>query len=143
MQNQGMNDIVQDRWLSLIADADNPQYRGSSVFGAPYAELLRTAYAHPRLRVLFPWTGMWELHFSRCTEQRWTWDIPYISPAKDGRFLVAGPSRSQVVGYADSVDEAVQMVVDRLPANCGEAFVGTPDDLAEFEHTNTRGQTSS
>lgn len=38
-------------------------------------ELLEAAYAEPRLRVPFPWTGMGELHFSRCTETRWTWDI--------------------------------------------------------------------
>lgn len=112
---------------------------GRSMFVAPYLTMLRTAHAHPRLQVLFPWTGMWELHFSRCTEQRWTWDIPYIAPTKDGRFLVAGPLRSQVIGHADSADEAVQKVVDRLPPGCGKAFVGTPDDLAEFERTNARG----
>ncbi|MGX1757120.1 DUF6193 family natural product biosynthesis protein [Streptomyces lydicus] len=33
-------------------------------------ELLEAAYAEPRLRQLFPWTGMGELHFSRCAEQR-------------------------------------------------------------------------
>ncbi len=40
--------------------------------GRVRAELLEAAYAEPRLRQLFPWTGMGELHFSRCTEQRWT-----------------------------------------------------------------------
>ncbi|MFE3179669.1 DUF6193 family natural product biosynthesis protein [Streptomyces violascens] len=34
---------------------------------APFAELVRAAYAEPLLRQLYPWTGMWELHFSRCT----------------------------------------------------------------------------
>ncbi|MET9962824.1 DUF6193 family natural product biosynthesis protein [Streptomyces sp. NPDC006326] len=32
-------------------------------------ELLEAAYAEPRLRQLFPWTGMGELHYIRCTEQ--------------------------------------------------------------------------
>ncbi|MGW0759654.1 DUF6193 family natural product biosynthesis protein [Streptomyces sp. NPDC002814] len=128
-----MNDIVQAQWLRLMENAEDPQRVGRSTFVAPYAEMLQTAYAHRRLQVLFPWTGMWELHFSRCTEQRWTWDIPYIAPAKDGRFLVAGPSRSQVVGYAHSAEDAVGMVVDRLPRGCGRAFVGTPAELADYE----------
>ncbi|MFB7979768.1 DUF6193 family natural product biosynthesis protein [Streptomyces vinaceus] len=43
---------------------------------APFAELVVAAHAEPLLRQLYPWTGMWELHFSRCTEARHTWDIP-------------------------------------------------------------------
>jgi hypothetical protein len=99
-------------------------------------ELVAAAYAEPRLRRLFPWVGMWELHFSRCTEGRWTWDIPYIQPLAQhlgGRFLVAGPSRSEVVGPARTVEEAVAMVVERLPPGCGPAFVGTPAELEEME----------
>ncbi|UGQ12060.1 DUF6193 family natural product biosynthesis protein [Yinghuangia sp. ASG 101] len=134
-----MNDVVQDQWLRLIANADDPQKMGRSMFVTPYATMLRTAYAHPRLRVLFPWTGMWELHFSRCTEQRCTWDIPYIAPTKDGRFLVAGPLRSQVVGHADSAHDAVALVVGRLPVGCGKAFVGTPEELAVHERNHERG----
>ncbi|WP_326806432.1 DUF6193 family natural product biosynthesis protein [Streptomyces sp. NBC_01788] len=29
--------------------------------------MVRMAHAEPQLRQLYPWTGMWELHFSRCT----------------------------------------------------------------------------
>ncbi|WP_345631776.1 hypothetical protein [Streptomyces thinghirensis] len=29
--------------------------------------------------------------------------------------------------------EAIAMVVDRLPPGCGEAFVGTPEQLAAHE----------
>ena len=43
-----------------------------SQFVESYTEMVRAAYAEPRLRQLFPWTGMWELHFSRCTEVRHT-----------------------------------------------------------------------
>ena len=56
--------------------------------GRVRAELLEAAYAEPRLRQLFPWTGMGELHFSRCTKWRWTWDIPYIQPAVGGTYQV-------------------------------------------------------
>ncbi|GLX51133.1 hypothetical protein Shyhy01_40830 [Streptomyces hygroscopicus subsp. hygroscopicus] len=96
-------------------------------------ELLEAAYAEPRLRRLFPWTGMGELHFSRCTEWRWTWDIPYIQPATGGTYWVSGPLRGETVGPAATAREAVAMVVERLPPNSGPAFVGTPDELAAHE----------
>ncbi|MFI0508225.1 DUF6193 family natural product biosynthesis protein [Streptomyces sp. WSLK1-4] len=31
---------------------------------AAFAELVLVAHAEPLLRQLYPWTGMWELHFS-------------------------------------------------------------------------------
>ncbi|MFF4711049.1 DUF6193 family natural product biosynthesis protein [Streptomyces eurythermus] len=96
-------------------------------------ELLEAACAEPRLRRLFPWTGMGELHFSRCTEQPWTWDIPYIQPAADGGYWVSGPSRSEDVGPAATPLEAIAMVVERLPPGCGPAFVGTREELAAHE----------
>ncbi|MFE1954296.1 DUF6193 family natural product biosynthesis protein [Streptomyces sp. NPDC059524] len=102
------------------------------------AELVVAAYAEPRLRQLFPWAGMWELHFSRCTEQRWTWDVPYIGPTAAGPghagpYYVEGPSRTQKIGRADTAQEAIAMVVERLPSNCGPAFHGTPEELAVYE----------
>jgi hypothetical protein len=75
---------------------------------------------------------MAELHFSRCTGKRWTWDIPYIGPTKDG-YMVQGPLRSQTVGPAATAADAIAMVVERLPPNCGPAFIGTPDELAAHE----------
>ncbi len=101
-------------------------------------ELLEAAYAEPRLRQLFPWTGMGELHFSRCTEPRWTWDIPYIQPAAGGSYWVSGPLRSQTVGPAETVWEAIAIVLECLPVGCGPAFLGTPEELAA--HEATQGQ---
>lgn len=102
------------------------------------SELVTAACAEPRLRELFPWVGMWELHFSRCTEPHWTWDVPYIGPSKagpdhTGPYCVEGPLRTQKIGEALTAREAVAMVVERLPANCGPAFNGTPEELAEYE----------
>ncbi|MEU0563630.1 DUF6193 family natural product biosynthesis protein [Dactylosporangium sp. NPDC006015] len=87
-------------------------------------ELVEAAYAEPRLQQLFPWTGMGELHFSRCTEIPFTWDVPYIEPVVGGTYRVSGPSRSETVGPAATAHEAVAMVVDRLPPGTGPAFVG-------------------
>jgi hypothetical protein len=101
--------------------------------GRVRTELLEAAYAEPRLRQLFPWTGMGELHFSRCTEHRWTWDIPYVQPATGGAYWVAGPDRTQSVGPAATAQEAIAMVVERLPPGSGPAFVGTSEELAAHE----------
>ncbi|WP_405943871.1 DUF6193 family natural product biosynthesis protein [Streptomyces sp. NBC_01020] len=92
--------------------------------------VVRAAYADPRLRQLFPWVGMWELHFSRCTEYPWTWDVPYVAPRQGGGFAVAGPSRVEYVGEAGTAEAAVAMVADRLPPSCGRAAVGNRHDLA-------------
>lgn len=116
-------DIIEAAWQTLLT--------ARRVDG----ELLRTAYAESRLRQLFPWIGIGELHFSRCTEPRWTWDIPYIAPTMGGGFFVGGPLRSQSVGPAPTAQAAVAMVVNRLPPGCGRAFVGTPEELAEKERT--------
>ncbi|MFG2495673.1 DUF6193 family natural product biosynthesis protein [Streptomyces caniferus] len=95
--------------------------------------LVRAAYAEPRLRQLFPWVGMWELHFSRCTEIPFTWDVPYIAPRKGGGFRVEGPSRSESVGVADTAEAAAAIVADHLPPGCGPAFAGNRHELATQE----------
>ncbi|GHA86906.1 MULTISPECIES: DUF6193 family natural product biosynthesis protein [Streptomyces] len=102
-------------------------------------ELLEAAYAEPLLRPLFPWTGMGELHFSRCTGGRWTWDIPYVLPVVGGTYWVSGPLRTETVGPAATPQEAIAMVIERLPPGCDRAFVGTPEELAAHE-ARTRKQ---
>ncbi|QDY80689.1 hypothetical protein FQU76_01625 [Streptomyces qinzhouensis] len=105
----------------------------------PFAELVRVARAEPILRQLLPWTGMWELHFSRCTEMRYTWDVPYIGTLRNGRYYVEGPHRSSPrIAETDSARAAVAMVVDRLPPGCGPAFIGDAEELAAFEEARGR-----
>ncbi|MDG4856604.1 DUF6193 family natural product biosynthesis protein [Streptomyces sp. T-3] len=100
----------------------------------PFTELVRVAQAEPLLRQLYPWTGMWELHFSRCTEIRYSWDIPYIGTLGDGRYYVEGPSRSSPrIAETDSGQAAVAMVIDRLPLRCGPAFIGSAEELDAHE----------
>ncbi|WP_219825593.1 DUF6193 family natural product biosynthesis protein [Nonomuraea typhae] len=114
-------DLVEAGWQEVREDGRLPP------------DLVETAYAEPRLRQLFPWTGMMELHFSRCTDPRWTWDIPYIKAAAGRGYQVDGPHRGQRVGYAATAAHAVAMVVEHLPPGCGPAFVGTPAELAAHE----------
>ncbi|WP_372344358.1 DUF6193 family natural product biosynthesis protein [Streptomyces sp. KL116D] len=123
MTQNSSNPIVEAGWQKVRDD------------GRVHTELLEAAYAEPRLRQLFPWTGMGELHFSRCTEKGWTWDIPYIAPGTEGTYWALGPLRSEWVGQVATVQEAIALVVDRLPPDCGPAFVGTPEELAAHEAT--------
>ncbi|QKW10817.1 hypothetical protein HUT18_12400 [Streptomyces sp. NA04227] len=100
----------------------------------PFTELVRVAYAEPLLRQLYPWSGMWELHFSRCTEHRPTWDIPYIGTLGSGRYRVDGPNRnSPRIAETDSAQAAVALVLERLPPDCGPAFIGNAEELAAYE----------
>ncbi|WP_329033873.1 DUF6193 family natural product biosynthesis protein [Streptomyces sp. NBC_00178] len=110
--------ITEAEWMSLLAS--------DRVDG----DLVRAAYAEPRLRQLFPRVGMWELHFSRCTEHPRTWEVPCIAPRRGGGYVVAGPSRVELVGEADTAEAAVEMVANRLPPGCGRAVVANRHDLA-------------
>lgn len=129
-----MTNTVEAAWHKILTTASEPRQPERSPLLAPFAELVRVAHAEPLLRQLYPWTGMWELHFSRCTEIRYTWDIPYIGTLRDGRYYVEGPSRSSPrIDETDSAQAAVEMVIDRLPAHCGPAFIGNAEELATSE----------
>ncbi|MFG2824900.1 DUF6193 family natural product biosynthesis protein [Kitasatospora sp. NPDC048365] len=135
-----MGGPVEAAWRGILAAADEPAPPGRSPLLAPFAELVRVAHAEPLLRQLHPWTGMWELHFSRCTEIRYTWDIPYIGTLRDGRYYVEGPSRtSPRIAETGSAQLAVAMVVERLPRPCGPAFLGNAEELAAHEAGRGRG----
>ncbi|MER6678321.1 DUF6193 family natural product biosynthesis protein [Streptomyces sp. NPDC000983] len=128
-----MTPTVEAAWHKILTTADERHRTETSPLAAPFAELVLVAQAEPLLRQLYPWTGMWELHFSRCTEVRHTWDIPYIGTL-DGRYYVEGPSRtSPRIAETDSARAAVAMVVDRLPPGCGPAFIGSAEELAAYE----------
>ncbi|WP_234048649.1 DUF6193 family natural product biosynthesis protein [Streptomyces liliifuscus] len=129
-----MTDIVEAAWHKILATAgESSRPEGAPLLG-PFTEMVRVAHAEPQLRQLYPWTGMWELHFSRCTEIRPTWDIPYIGTLGDGRYYVEGPSRSSPrIAETDSAQAAVAMVIDQLPPHCGPAFIGSAEELAAHE----------
>lgn len=121
-----MTTIVEAAWHEMLATAGAPSLPTGSPQLEPFVELVRVAYDEPLLRQLYPWTGMWELHFSRCTESRYTWGIPYVRTLGDGRYCVGGPSQS-------SPQAAIAAVVDRLPPRCGPAFIGTAEELAAYD----------
>ncbi|MFC9287050.1 DUF6193 family natural product biosynthesis protein [Streptomyces sp. NPDC057052] len=108
-----MTDIVVAAWRELLATAGDSTQPGGSPLLSAFTELVQVAHAEPKLHQLFPWTGMWELHFSRCTEFRPTWDIPYIGTLRSGCYYVEGPERSSPrIAETDSAQVAVAMVIE-------------------------------
>ncbi|AWK12871.1 hypothetical protein DDQ41_12190 [Streptomyces spongiicola] len=101
--------------------------------------LVRAAYAEPLLRQLYPWTSHWRLGFSRCTAFPFTMDIPLVYGCSVGGYRVeqpkSGPYDTEWIGDTSTAQEAVAMVVERLPPGCGPAFIGTTEDLAAYERT--------
>ncbi|WP_354670746.1 DUF6193 family natural product biosynthesis protein [Streptomyces flavofungini] len=81
------------------------------------------------------------MHFSRCTGQRWTWDIPCTQPAAGDTYQVSGPLGGLTVGPAATAQGAITMVVQRLPSGCGPVFLGTIEELAAREAAAQKQQT--
>ncbi|RPK34313.1 DUF6193 family natural product biosynthesis protein [Streptomyces sp. NBC_01260] len=129
-----MTNIVDAAWHDILTTYGAPSRPEESPLLETFAKLVRVACAEPLLRQLSPWTGMWELHFSRCTEMDYTWDISYVGTLKDGRYYVEGPHRSSPrIAETYSAQDAVAMVIERLPPRCGPAFIGNAGELAAFE----------
>ncbi|MFJ4824139.1 DUF6193 family natural product biosynthesis protein [Streptomyces bacillaris] len=129
-----MTNIVDAAWHKVLTTYGEPFPPEASPLLEPSAKLVRVAHAEPLLRRLSPWTGMRELHFSRCTEMDYTWDIPYIGTLRDSRYFVEGPHRSGPrIAETDSAQATVAMVIDRLPPRCGPAFIHTARELPAYE----------
>ncbi|WP_399123484.1 DUF6193 family natural product biosynthesis protein [Streptomyces sp. N2A] len=63
-----MTDLVAAAWHKLLTTAGEPARPRATPLLEAFTALVRAAHAEPQLRQLYPWTGMWELHFSRYTE---------------------------------------------------------------------------
>ncbi|MFC9000714.1 DUF6193 family natural product biosynthesis protein [Streptomyces rochei] len=116
----GQGDVVEAAWQRLLHREDMD------------TRLVGAAYAEPLLRQLHPSSSHQDLHFSRCTGD-WSWDVPFVMHLPGGRYLVVGPSRSRIVGEADTAEEAVALVVDGLPPGCGPAVVGRREELDRLD----------
>jgi len=90
-------------------------------------EFVRAAMLTPELRQLFPFMSLRVFCFSRCTGYPYTRDCPSVFSSTAGRYVVLqrNGDRSQPMNAA----EAVRLVVNSLPPNCGPARSGTADDL--------------
>ncbi|WP_223179123.1 DUF6193 family natural product biosynthesis protein [Streptomyces spongiicola] len=134
-----MTDIVEAQWQRLLTTAGEPELPAGTPPLEPFLTLVRAAYAEPLLRQLYPWTSHWRLGFSRCTAFPFTMDIPLVYGCSVGGYRVeqpkSGPYDTEWIGDTSTAQEAVAMVVERLPPGCGPAFIGTTEDLAAYERT--------
>ncbi len=106
---------VEHRWQDYLWSKGN---------GYPELEaVVIAAAAEPTLRLLFPFTSLNRLCFSRCTGYPFTGDTPYIIPLGGDQYEVRSPSDA-LVGRG-SAGQAVALVVAALPINCGPALPGT------------------
>ena len=108
---------VEYRWQSYLKEMSHPEL----------VDLVRAASKRDQLRSLFPFTSLCNLCFSRCTGYPYSGDLPYIQPMEDGQFRVRDHS-GRVLGKG-SVEEAINITIANLPANCGPAIAGTASDL--------------
>lgn len=88
----------------------------------------------PKLRELYPFTSMYYFCFSRCTHYPFTNDCPVVKPLYDNQNRKTIPNRYEVhlnekILRAGNAQEAVQLVLDHLPDNCGPASSCTADYL--------------
>lgn len=88
----------------------------------------RAAYAHPRLRELYPNVSHGALYLSRCTRFPWTEDVGALFPRRGG-YQVLRHSDGKVLGEPDTLEEAVDLIAATLPEGCGPAIIGTAADL--------------
>lgn len=105
--------------------------------------LLEAAYAQPALRALRPYTSMNALHFSRSTRFPFTTDLPFVIPRDEGGYRVVWQIESSSMDSwwldlqrvdrdfvnAETVADAIAVVLEHLPDGCGPAIDGTARDL--------------
>lgn len=110
---------VEHRWQSYLKGNTHPVL----------LELVKYAATRPELRMLFPYTSMYTLCFSRCTGYPYSGDLPHIEPVEDGKYQVSDRSL-RVLGIGN-IEEVVSIMIENLPAGCGPAVPGTAEDLAQ------------
>ncbi|MFD9221873.1 DUF6193 family natural product biosynthesis protein [Streptomyces sp. NPDC060064] len=117
--SQDAAEIVADKWQSVLSYDD----------GLIDSAMPRAAYAHPRLRVLFPVVSHGVLYLNRCTGFPAPADVPVVYRLSGGGFQVVGESDGVNLGEPATLEEAFALVVASLPEGCGPAVIGTADDL--------------
>jgi hypothetical protein len=131
---------VERQWQTLYGRIKNDDSKVELV------PLLEKAMEVPALRQLFPFTSLVWLCFSRCTGYPFSGDCPSVCssrwipdeaarPTAEQRAAL-GPikpytvadSEGHFLGEGDAA-EAIELILQHLPPNCGPAIQGTADDL--------------
>ncbi|MEY9877933.1 hypothetical protein ABH931_007457 [Streptacidiphilus sp. MAP12-33] len=130
-RSRGPADTVDARWraLQLKAQWEWAVHEIRSP-GRPYPRLvtlLEVAAAQPRLRRLYPFTSHFALVFSSSTTYAWrAVQAGSIEPLHNGRFKVRR-HRPFVICEVDTPEEAVNAVLELLPAGSDPIITASPD----------------
>ncbi|MEW2374201.1 DUF6193 family natural product biosynthesis protein [Streptomyces sp. NPDC006656] len=102
--------------------------------------LVEAAFRSPQLSSLFPMISHGSLQFRRLTVSAPGSDVPSVFPFGEGgwRVICLG-DRDIPVRTADTVEEAVRLVVEGLPEGCGPALEVIHDARRAME-TKSRGR---
>ncbi len=137
----GPEAAVEARWERLVLNWEGrarENKRGPGSYNDGLVRLLRAARAEPRLRRLFPFTSHYNLHFSLSTTQPWAEQgLPNAHPQEGGSYLVGRWHESGERVTAATPEEAVALLVERLPADLGPVF--NRPDAAEEHHASEAG----
>lgn len=110
-------DPVEYRWQCLLSE----EFRRHDPH---FADIVLTTSMRPQLRRLFPFISMFYLKFSRCTGFPYTYDLPFVSWRGDHGYVVFNFDH-QRLGKRATAEEAADLLVLHLPADCGRAVAGT------------------
>lgn len=117
---QGPAAAVTENWHQLRTRwSADPRFRRT-------ADVIEAAYAEPTLRQLFPYTSHASLCFSACTGFPYSEGIPRIDLGEHG-YVVRAWLFGDVLGEADTPQDAVAVVLAHLPSDLGPAVEGTAD----------------
>ncbi|MDV5145801.1 DUF6193 family natural product biosynthesis protein [Streptomyces sp. SBC-4] len=117
---QSAEEVVEAQWRTVLS-------YGPEVIGQ---EMVRAAYAQPRLRQLFPGVSHGILLLSRCVGYPHTRDVPVVYPLGEGGYEVTNRAGAdELYGRCATAEEAFAVVAANLPEGCGPAVMGTADDL--------------
>ncbi|MFJ7911275.1 DUF6193 family natural product biosynthesis protein [Kitasatospora sp. NPDC096204] len=128
----GPEAAVEARWEKIVRNWERIEREcdlGPGSYTDGLVRLLRAARSEPRLRRLFPWTSHHDLHFSRSTTQPWAdWGLPNARPQEGGGHLVNRWDETGERVTASTPEEAVALLVERLPADLGPLFDRSADE---------------
>jgi len=115
-------DVIRARWNGLIAAANQ---------GVPpdkeLGPFLKAAISDPVVAQLFPFTSMFWLMFSRCTQYPYsTHGLPYVRPESTDLYEVHRDN--DLLGSGDAL-QALELVRRALPNDIGRAIHGNAKDL--------------
>ncbi len=93
--------------------------------------VLLAARAHPQLGILYPFTSLYSVQFSRCTGYPFDCPCPGIWVSRfdePGVYSVNAWGIDMKIEFQGSLEDAINFIAAQLPPDCGPARRGTGED---------------